>query len=609
MERKQAFRTLLSLLLILAGVTTLCGCPAPNNGGGTTTPTPEKPGDNPGENTGGNPEDPTPTPTTASTIGDVFVGEFFVLYKGAGLESVAASLAADLSALTAREVGYGTRSRNANKIVLTADSDANAETVGDTAHMKLEGTELTISADNRNTLSLAVSAFLADVRESKNVVAGTDADIPLPTTFYKAADQSLFKYCGYWMPTDPEHPDSMTSYWNIAYVEIAFSGNVITVNFDKAASFEARIDKGEYVAYSGKTEQTFFAEGSGTHVLRIYHNYNSSQIKNIPFAGVTAGADVLVSRAPNKEHYIQFVGSSTLDTPTSFASQLADALDYDFCMTARAGVALQSNKSFWGVDSPIHYALLGKQNLSMADLFYKLCLPDNLMPIPAETRTMLFHAIRAGYTPDDTTNVSSLYIGNNHMNNPAHGYQAYRNSLSEADKAKLDAMVATIRAGGEPEELTALKTEYADIIHEYLNGTAYNMDFDYMAYKPDVIWTYLGANDAINSSVPGSDETFISAYMDFVEETKALYGEDTNICVMNIMNVATGGDTLCRDTLDRLAVMLKEKYDNKTIYAIDSVTMKEIAASMTFPDGLHANAESHKILAEKLVPIVQDFFD
>ena len=603
-------RILSVLLLLTMLLTVLTGCPTPGDGGSTTTTTttttttgssgqpsqPSQPSNPSNPSEPSNPDEPE-TPLSTAKIGGIALSEFLVIYGDDSTESVAASLAAELSLLSGTTVEYNSRGRNANQIILSVENTGNASTVSDKAHMSMSGTKLTISADNRNTLSYAVSALLADLRENKDVAADVDADISLPTKFYKASDTALFKYCGYWAATDAAKPDVMISYWNTAYVEIAFSGNVITVHFDTPTTFEARIDKGEYTTCRGLTEKTFFAEGSGTHVLRIYNN---NRIVHLAFSGASAGEDVSVTRAPNKAHYIQFVGDSLTDTTVGYAQQVAEKLDFDFCVTARSGIAVQTDKSWWGYDNATLEYIIG-ENLGMRDVFFKLGLPTDFksqyfpdLAIPA----MLNHAIKAAFNTSHAGN----YIN-------AYAYTTYRNGLSDADKAKLDAMVNTLKTGGKPDELVAAENALASFLPKW-KSNAFDLDTDSLVYKPDVVFIMLGTNDGISGGPTNASYTsFVDEYLAFAEEILNGYGNGTGICVMNCLKLHNGTTDESRyQAIDEVATKLKAKYPGR-ITSISSATTKEWIKDLTFPDGLHPDEASHKILADKMAPVLGDLYD
>ncbi len=533
-------------------------------------------------------------PISTATIGGVALTKFAVVYDEVE-KSVAESFALDLSILTGYEVVATTRSRLDNQIVLSAGGTITASSVADKAHMTYADGKLTVSADNRNTLSYAASYLLGQLRDNATIPADTDSDINLATETYKASDTALFKYCGYWSATDAENPDLMISYWNTAYVEIAFSGNVITVHFDTPTTFESRIDKGDYIKQTNVTSMTFFAEGSGTHVLRIY---NATSTVHMRFAGVSAQEDVSVTRAPNKKHYMQIIGASSIDTPYGFARKMAELLDYDYCMTARAGISVQTDPSWWNYDSAAYGYVLG-ENLGMQDAFWKMGIPDHfagtLFSTPdSKILTMLNYAVRA---------TSSDPRCNGYTNTAA--YINYRNSLSDTDLAKLDAMIAAFKSGDEPQEMKDLKADMATFL-EMWNSGKLDADYDSLSYTPDIFYIMLGTNDGVSKT---TKDTFVKAYLDFAELLLALYGNDTSICVMNAINVYDKGTDKTRfPALDEVAKKLNGKFPGRA-QSISYEQVLQIVEPMNFPDGTHPDEASHTILAEQLALILDGYYN
>ena len=533
-------------------------------------------------------------PISTATVGGVAISEFAVIYDELE-KSVAESFALDLSILTGYEVTASTRSRLANQFVFSAGGTITASSVADTAHMAYNGGKLTVSADNRNTLSFAASYLLGQLRDNAAIPADTDSDITLATKTYQASDTALFKYCGYWSPTDAEKPDVMISYWNTAYVEIAFSGNVITVHFDTPTTFESRVDKGAYVKESNVTSKTYFAEGSGTHILRIY---NANSLVHMRFAGVSAQEDVSVTRAPNKKHFMQIIGASSIDTSYGFARKMAELLDYDYCITARAGISVQTDPSWWNYDSAAYGYVLG-ENLGMKDAFWKMGIPDHfagtLFPAPnSKTINMLNYAVRA---------TSSDPRCNGYINTAA--YVNYRNGLSEEDRAKLDAMISTFKSGDEPEEMKQLKKDMAPFL-EMWNSGKLDADYNSLSYTPDIFYIMLGTNDGVRVS---TKDTFVKAYIEFAESLLALYGDDTSICVMNAINVFDKGTDKTRfPALDEAAKKLNGKFPGRAT-SISYAQVLEIVDLMNFPDGTHPDEASHTILAEQLALILEGYYN
>ncbi len=363
----------------------------------------------------------------AITVGDNAIEELTIVSENASCLGIANDLAKRLAILTGKEPAVST-SRARRAITLTANNGTNEDDFATSYTVSATASELIITAPTRASLSYAVQDFAASLTDGATFAAGHQADKSYELVHVDATDTALFKYCGTWQATDEEHPNTMVSYWNAAFVEIDFTGNAITVDFSRPTTFKIKMDDAAtYSAnYTANGAITFFAEGDGPHTLRIYSNDRNSHMY---FAGAAAPAATTLSRTANKQHYIQFVGDSISDSTNSFSHRVGDVLGWDFSVTALSGIALETDKGYWkynngftnGVTTPGSMADLIKKNfgidtIGMEDAFFKLGIAQEYMT-GAERELyanyyygpQLDNQFTTGYNPD----IVFIFLGTN----------------------------------------------------------------------------------------------------------------------------------------------------------------------------------------------------
>ena len=233
-----------------------------------------------------------------------------------------------------------------------------------------------------------------------------------------------------WEATDTDTPTAMVSYWNVAYVEICFTGNAITPEFSKETTFKIKMDNdlsySDY--YTAKGKVTFYADGDGTHTLRIYTNKRANHLY---FAGVSVEESTTLSRAADKPHYIQFVGDSISDTTKSFSHRVGDLLGWDHSVTAISGIALEDDYGNWrnnhGYNKTSGDYTAGSMaemivdnfdiaTVGMESAFFKLGVPENSMTGAEQElygnsyyTSKLDHSFDSGNTPD----IVFIFLGTN----------------------------------------------------------------------------------------------------------------------------------------------------------------------------------------------------
>ncbi len=205
---------------------------------------------------------------------------------------------------------------------------------------------------------------------------------------------SLYKYCGHWQ-ADEGNPNTYVSHWNVAYVEVDFTGKVVYVEFSKPSKIKVSIDGGDFVKYDNVNgNMKFEAAADGTHTIRIQNigTFND----HVYFAGASVPKGQTLSRTADKGYYIQFIGDSISQDGRSHAHNSANMLGWDYSVAAKGGMSLQSGYGYWGDGNPVMLSKLGK-TVGMEDAFFKLGHPEDSM---SETDKIRY----SNYFNDDTLN-------------------------------------------------------------------------------------------------------------------------------------------------------------------------------------------------------------
>ncbi len=473
-------------------------------------------------------------------IGGTDLKDMSVVCKRPALSDIANDFASRLSALCGSTINVSTKTQDKSITLTLSNTEGNS---ADKYSISVSSEGMTISANSKEALSFAVQDFAEYLKTNTTLEAG-EKQMSITMKNYKSEDTALFKYCGTWN----KEGDAMVSYWNAAYVEIDFEGNAINANFTKPSSFRIKMDNADkyselYSNISG--EVTFFAEGDGKHTLRIYSNDRNSHIY---FGGVSVPEATLLSRTPDKQHYIQFVGDSISDATNSFSHRVGDVLGWDFSVTALSGISLRTNYGCWKHNNGFNASDGTVAEGSMADLIYK------------------------------------------------NSNGAYNNIGMEDAFFKLGIPQETMK--GEERELYAQK---------YMTSDELDYNFD-AGYTPDIVFIFLGTNDGLEYSGANPDG-FTAKYLEFVERILETYGDDTQICILNSINSNNYGNvdenfiriTSIRETADHIT----ETYpDNVTFIDYDIIKTWGI----TFADFVHPDANGYNAMTKGISEILKDCY-
>ena len=356
------------------------------------------------------------------------LSEVTVVYEEDSCLGIAANMAHLLSVACGHEIPYA-KEASGPVIRLAAKSTTSELFFSYDYEWAADGDGLTLTAKSRAALSFAAQDFAFALSDGAVYAAGKSGTASCATRYVGASDTELFKYCGMWQASDGANTAAMDSYWNVAYVEIDFTGGAIVVNFSAPTNYVYSIDGGEYSAPQSATEQAvIFAGGMGKHTLRI-RNLNSRS-EHLHFAGVTVSEATVLSRTADRAHYIQFVGDSISDG-NSFARRIGEQLGWDYSVTACAGIALEDNYGWWYVNNGYKNGAyeegsmaemirdnFGVKTIGMESAFFKLGLPENYMTEPERSLYATRYYDEAGtldcdFASGNTPDIVFIFLGTN----------------------------------------------------------------------------------------------------------------------------------------------------------------------------------------------------
>ena len=328
------------------------------------------------------------------TIGGNNLKGLSVVAQDEKYQSLAQFLAASLSRTTGYPV-LGNGAKGEKTLTLVAESASNQGDFENEYTVEVTNEGMRLTASTLASLSHGLSHFVSSLSTKADFAVGTNEKRNFTMTYADASNTELFKYCGMWEATDEANPKTMVSYWTTAYVEIDFTGSAITVDFSEESTFRIKMDDTTYSSpYTVNGKMTFFAEGDGTHTLRIYNDNN--RLKHLHFAGASVAEGASMSRTPDQKLYVQFIGDSITHNMATKnkLSYVCDNMGFDFGVSAYAGIALEENYGNWhanngynkkdktyteGSMAKVIYDKYGVTNIGMETAFFKLGIPDNKM--------------------------------------------------------------------------------------------------------------------------------------------------------------------------------------------------------------------------------------
>lgn len=231
---------------------------------------------------------------------------------------------------------------------------------------------------------------------------------------YHADDISLFKYCGHWQAEDPNTPHTLSCYWNIAYVEVDFTGDHIYIELTKPSNFKVSIDGSEYTEHSANGYYKITAASKGNHTLRIFNNVNHN---NVYFGGAAVPTTEKMTRTADRAHYVQFIGDSISMDARSFPYYSGVELGWDYAVAAQGAMSLRDGVGYLytQASSPDVLSRIGK-SVGMETAFLKLGYPIESMSDERKDfygtyfdNDAVNYNFETGYAPD----IVFIFIGTN----------------------------------------------------------------------------------------------------------------------------------------------------------------------------------------------------
>ncbi|MBQ8351767.1 MAG: hypothetical protein IJY20_06970 [Clostridia bacterium] len=150
------------------------------------------------------------------------------------------------------------------------------------------------------------------------------------------------------------------------------------------------------------------------------------------------------------------------------------------------------------------------------------------------------------------------------------------------------------------------KDELNDYAENYYTE---KMDYNFEAgYTPDIVFIFLGTNDWLSSM---KDESrFVNAYAAFVEKILAVYGEDTQICVLQALTHSSMPNNedhpryqIIRSAAENLMLSFP---DNVTFIDRDIITTWNVEIGS---DNTHPTGNGHTTLTEKIAALLQEYYN
>ncbi len=183
------------------------------------------------------------------------------------------------------------------------------------------------------------------------------------------------------------------------------------------------------------------------------------------------------------------------------------------------------------------------------------------------------------------------------------GYGYYNNSSNNPN------MAAVLGNIGMEDAFFKYGIPYDDMTGEtrerylgYYTDPSLDVDYEAMAYKPDIVFIFLGTNDQL-SNVENDKTRFANTYVEFVDHIKAAYGENTEIWVLQSLCTPTEARFGC---ISYAVALLTEKYGDD-IHFID---WEEISTwGLTFKDDVHPDKYGYPITVEKVSAILKAHYN
>ena len=155
------------------------------------------------------------------------------------------------------------------------------------------------------------------------------------------ADSELLKYTGRWQPNGT---GARQSYWDDPKVSFQFTGSVLDIYLQERANFILQLDSASVTISAKPGWNSIEVPAGNVHTVTL-------QGRGVQLQGFRLAKDATVTRIPDAEFYVEFVGDSISEYPTSFPFKTPEKLGIDAACYALSGIAL---KDTWGYYTAEH---------------------------------------------------------------------------------------------------------------------------------------------------------------------------------------------------------------------------------------------------------------
>lgn len=267
-------------------------------------------------------------------IGNKHLSSMRIYPQDRSYRDVASIMADKLANVCGYAVSYSSFYKD-DVIKLVVTDPASELISSDSYTVTCDGENLIITAATKASLVYAVEDFvnyIAELNKTNQSItfeAGYDEKRTFNVKSALANDTETFKYSGIWSANGT----SMKSVADADYVEFDIKGASVTLLFSAKSEFDISIDGANAKTYTVEKEKTFYFENA-EHTIRISAKDTSDTVS---FAGIKY-LDSIITRTKDKEHYIQFVGDSMVDSNNSFAHMLGKVLDWDYSVVVGTSI-------------------------------------------------------------------------------------------------------------------------------------------------------------------------------------------------------------------------------------------------------------------------------
>ncbi len=158
-------------------------------------------------------------------------------------------------------------------------------------------------------------------------------------------------------------------------------------------------------------------------------------------------------------------------------------------------------------------------------------------------------------------------------------------------------------------ELAFNRTHYPLVDDVSAYGDYLDSDSDYKynfntGYHPDVVYIFLGTNDAIKVKDEEKEKHYIDTYKALVGNIMNIYGKDTQVILMN--SITPGSSTNRHLVIREAAKQITDLYPNNISF-IDSDLITKWGVKPG-PDNTHPDEAGYELIAKCMEEYLRDFF-